>query len=103
MSASLARHGEGARQGTAAGTRPRNSFPTQPGTQSCSRVLACSISKWVLLELNNSGSAAAAGPAGRAAPLENANEASAAEQEQQPPFGTKKLKTESFFPRPVPP
>lgn len=98
MCASPARHRDGGRQGTAAGARPRNSFPTQPSTRSCSQVLACSISKWALLELNNSGSAAAAGPARQAAPPENANEAGAAEQQQQPPFGPRKLNNESFSP-----
>lgn len=73
-----------------AGHCPRSSLLTQPSAQP--RVLTCSISKRTLLELNNSGSAALAGPTGRSAPPENANEANAAEQQQQPRSGPESRK-----------
>lgn len=47
--------------------------------------LAGSVGHGAVLQLNNSALCSGSGPAERAAPLENANEAGAAEQQQQPP------------------
>lgn len=52
--------------------------------------LAGSVSHGAVLQLNNSALCSGSGPAERAAPLENANEAEAAEQ--QPQFAPRKPK-----------
>lgn len=54
--------------------------------------LAGSVSEGAVLQLNNSALCSGSGPAERAAPLENANEAGAAEQQQPAAVCTQKAK-----------